>query len=292
MKSESYDCPLGNEEGCTTKPLSGRIRDFPEVGLKKCLECGITTHDQDLRSNVDYSNGSMHEWKFMGDKELDVPAEDTERRLNAIINLSKTHEIKSILDFGSGRGQMLRALSGNFNVFGLEPEKIARLESRALGFSVYSDFSDVKSDGINFQAVVMFHVIEHLYNPRKNLEEIYTALPAGGILVIETPNADDALLKLYENLNFANFTYWSHHPVLYTHYALAEIVGLAGFEVIENIGVQRYSIDNHVHWLAKNAPGGHEILKNSFSNITKESYNQDLIKLKQNDTLWLIAQKA
>ncbi len=291
MKFESYDCPLGNVSDCSTKPLPGRIRDFPEVGLNKCLNCGITVHEQDLRSSVDYENGSMHEWKFVGEKELDVPLEDTQRRLNAIVELSKTYKIKKILDFGSGRGQMLTTLSGDFDVIGLEPEKTARLESQELGYTVYSDFSEIRSSGLNFQAVVMFHVIEHLYNPRQILEEIYASLPAGGVLIIETPNADDALLNLYGNLHFANFTYWSHHPVLYTHYALEEIVNSAGFRTIENIGVQRYSIDNHVYWLAKNEPGGHDKMKNVFSKNTMENYNKDLINLKQNDTLWLVAQK-
>lgn len=293
MCFEIYDCPLGiySSSKCATKSIPGRVRDFPEVGLKKCMNCGVTIHDQDLRSIVDYSTGSMHGWKNMDTKEHDVPEEDCERRLRDVTRLCESFGFKTILDFGSGKGQMLEILSKNFSVTGLEPEKLARDQCTKSGFQVYSDFPEIINSRVDFDVVVLFHVIEHLYNPKETLTDIYNLLPVGGIIIIETPNADDALLTLYKNLSFANFTYWSHHPILYTSYSLEEIVKSVGFKVIENTGVQRYSLENHLHWLAENKPGGHEILKGLFSDETKEGYNADLIRLKQNDTLFLIAQK-
>ena len=81
----------------------------------------------------------------------------------------------------------------------------------------------------------------------------------GGIMVIEVPNAEDALLSLYESGRFADFTYWIPHLFLYTMKSLSMLIEKSGFYTIESAGqVQRYSIANHLMWLAMGKPGGHE----------------------------------
>ena len=41
-------------------------------------------------------------------------------------------------------------------------------------------------------------------------------LSDNGQIIVEVPNADDALLTLYECEPFSHFTYWSCHLFLYT----------------------------------------------------------------------------
>lgn len=68
----------------------------------------------------------MHDWASGYGGTLDTPKEDISRRIAAINSLSSQSQINSILDFGSGKGEMVFALSEFFKVSGLEPEDNAR----------------------------------------------------------------------------------------------------------------------------------------------------------------------
>lgn len=64
--------------------------------------------------------------------------------------------------------------------------------------------------------ITLFHAFEHLTDPGIWLDRFSEYLYSGGYLIIEAPNANDALLSLYESKAFADFTYWSAHLFLYT----------------------------------------------------------------------------
>jgi 2-polyprenyl-3-methyl-5-hydroxy-6-metoxy-1,4-benzoquinol methylase len=293
MAENYFECPSGrlNSERCNWQRVSGLVRDANETGVRQCQDCELVTHVKDLRNLVNYAGGTMHNWAG-GYGELSAnPNTDISRRQSAILKLKPKYVIRNILDFGSGNGEMLKSLATEFEVAGLEPEISAREASNMLGYPTHSSIDEIVREKKTFDAVTMFHVIEHLYNPGEILRATASILSDNEILILETPNANDALLRLYKNKNFENFTYWSHHPMLYSHKALESIVSRAGFEVIENEGVQRYSIANHLYWLVNGKPGGHDKWENEFSSETSINYNLDLIKKRQNDTLWLIARK-
>jgi hypothetical protein len=43
-------------------PAKGSLRDRPNVGVRRCSECGLTVHESDLSRDVSYESGSMHVW--------------------------------------------------------------------------------------------------------------------------------------------------------------------------------------------------------------------------------------
>lgn len=108
-------------------------------------------------------------------------------------------------------------------------------------------------------------------------------------MILEVPNADDILLSLYESSSFADFTYWSAHLFLYTDKSLSMIIEENGKYWIESASqIQRYTIANHLMWLAKGLPGGHNewaILDNKELN---EAYYEKLRELKMCDTLFIL----
>ena len=147
-------------------------------------------------------------------------------------------------------------------------------------------------DSVQVDVVSLFHVVEHFYDPTIELQRIHNLLRPGGLVVIETPNSDDALLSKYENSEFQNFTYWSHHPMLHSHKSLQALVERNNFTVLENLGIQRYDLNNHLYWLSKGLPGGHEVWRGKTSDDAIEGYAKSLIANKTCDTLWLVAQKS
>ena len=291
-----FECPKGSDsEKCEFRARSGSVRDANSVGVKECQECSLVIHSEPLRQLVNYESGSMGNWSNgYGDQSNEPsnePSNDTVRRFDSIVDLSKIYSIKRILDVGCGEGLMVKKLAEAFHAEGVEPEDRAREICIKSGLRVHNGLQTLEDTGELFDAISMFHVIEHIYKPFDLLRQLQKLLRPNGLLLIETPNSMDALLKMYECSPFQNFTYWSHHPMLYSPNALTYLVSRSGYKILENAGVQRYSIENHMHWLSKGKPGGHEIWRGRFSSETNHEYAKWLIEKKVSDTLWLIAIK-
>jgi ubiquinone/menaquinone biosynthesis C-methylase UbiE len=233
----------------------------------------------------------MHDWAAGYGGTLETPKEDISRRLEAIKELSSSGDVKTILDFGSGKGEMVFALAKYFKASGLEPEDNARRRCLNKDLEIYSSTDEIQMKEVSFDLVTLFHVVEHFYKPSLELKRIYDLLRPGGYLIVETPNSQDALLTKYKSKAFSDFTYWSHHPMLHSSYSLAKLISKTGFEIMENTQVQRYGLSNHMYWLTNGQPGGHVIWEGMFSQITESLYQKDLVNSNISDTLWIVSKK-
>lgn len=260
--------------------------------MEECSKCGLVTHERDLREFINYESGSMHSWAAGYGGTLETPKEDISRRVEAIKNLSRNHRIERILDFGSGNGEMISALSETFKVEGLEPEELARHKCLEAGFKVSASIDGLSKSQGKFDLITLFHVVEHFYNPKIEFARMIELLRPGGILIVETPNSEDVLLTDFKSEAFSNFTYWSHHPMLHSSRSLTNLLTLAGFEHVETGTVQRYGLANHLYWLTHQRAGGHVYWENRFSTATEQAYAQDLISQGKADTLWLVVRKS
>lgn len=72
-------------------------------------------------------------------------------------------------------------------------------------------------------------------------------LEKNGEIIVEVPNSDDALLTLYENKGFQNFTYWSEHLFLFSSKAIVNMVEQAGLKSNWVKHIQRYPLSNHLY---------------------------------------------
>ena len=156
---------------------------------------------------------------------------------------------------------------------------------------MFKDFNQAQESNRKFSLVTLFHVVEHFYDPLLELQRIYDLLHPQGLLIVETPNANDALLDLFDNVGFKNFTYWSHHPMLHSSKSLNEVTKLSGFSIVESTFIQRYGLANHLYWLSNDRPGGHVIWGELFPNSVFSNYGDKLVELGLADTIWLTAQK-
>lgn len=293
MTGKEFQCPEESNDvsNCTWEKRSGCVRDFPKVGVEECSRCHLVIHTTDLREEVNYETGSMHEWSKGYGSTIDLPIDDIDRRMQEILKLHEECEITSILDFGSGRGEMLGTLSSRFDSYGYEPEMEARTDCQSRGLKVFQTWSEIESSNLKFDLVTMFHVIEHLYSPHDELRKIRNILKPGGLLLIETPNSRDALLCLYKSESFSNFTYWSHHPMLHSRDSLHMLLRSNAFRIHMSGSHQRYNLANHLYWLSEGSPGGHEIIGKYFSEKTHSEYAAYLNELDMNDTLWIVGIK-
>ncbi|MCI5180351.1 MAG: class I SAM-dependent methyltransferase [Candidatus Electrothrix sp. AW3_4] len=95
----------------------------------------------------------------------------------------------NVLDFGCGDGDFLEACQ----LFGFKCTGVEFSESRyqRRGIDFYPSLQEAiegNGNSAEFDAMVMFEVLEHLPNPRKTLADLVANLKKGGVFILETPN--------------------------------------------------------------------------------------------------------
>lgn len=267
---------------------AGSVRDKPELEIFECAACGLVFLSSfDHIRNGFYENSKMHDSEAMVDirASLHEAARDDERRFQY---LKAVLPNRRLLDFGFGAGGfLLRAREVAAVAHGVEPETRFRNHNQSQGLTVFQNLSEIPKeiqDG-GYDIITMFHVLEHIPDPRAILGELSGRLRKDGQLIIEVPNASDALLALYQCDQFSRFTYWSCHLYLFTGQTLSELANQAGMKVNYVKQVQRYPLSNHLYWLAKGLPGGHVKWNFMDSSSLNEAYEKQLASIGCCDTI-------
>lgn len=212
---------------------------------------------------------------------------DSERRYEAYRQLTAG---KYICDFGCGAGSYLKLARHSSNeVCGIELQENYVADLNKQEIKCYSSIENVNGD---LDVISMFHCLEHLPDPLTVLEQCFSKLKKNskGSIIIEVPHARDFLIEHLTLQEFVDFTLWSQHLVLHTRESLRLLLAEAGFNNIIIQGIQRYSVSNHLHWLAKKQPGGHKSILSALQ--TKEltaAYANALAHIDATDTLVAIA---
>lgn len=109
------------------------------------------------------------------------------------INTFRTHtSFNHLVDIGCGEGVFLKAAidAGFSDVKGIEPSKNISAFAQKHGLTIFSGtLADIVSLPVgNIEVISMFHLIEHLPDPKAAMQLLYEVLPPGGRLVVETPD--------------------------------------------------------------------------------------------------------
>jgi 2-polyprenyl-3-methyl-5-hydroxy-6-metoxy-1,4-benzoquinol methylase len=232
-----------------------RTRDREDISVRRCEACDLLFLDR-----TDHITDEFYEQSGMFDYALPDPAtlgaeehRDTTRRTAALRDLVQG---KAYLDFGCGTGNTLRTLAKLTRVArGVEPNEVLRRHIEQADVPCYPSLEAVEG---TYDVISLFHVLEHIADPRDVLKQLKRHLNADGMIYVEVPSANDALLELYELEAFKNFTFWSCHLFLFHGRHLVDLAKQSGLEIEAIEQIQRYPLSNHLHWLARGKPGGHK----------------------------------
>lgn len=263
------------------KLLHKGVRDNQQIDVLRCKNCGLVFLSD--CSHIDdsfYENSGMFGATSDLKSWLENTAVDDKRRFEFLKDRIKN---KTLVDFGCGNAGFLNfAKTSAKKVYGIELQKEFCDYFKECGLEVHSDISKVEE---KTDFITMFHVLEHLKDPVETLKNLKENLYENGKIIIEVPNADDALLSLYKSAEFADFTYWSCHLYLYNEKTLKQIVEKAGYKVDSIKFIQRYNLMNHLYWLIKKKPGGHIKWQRFDVKLLNCLYTKILKLLKKTDTI-------
>ena len=267
-----------------SKVIHRGVRDNPNINVLKCEDCGLVFLDTFAQITKDfYQTSKMHGDNLTTIDEWLLKTTVDDRRHFDL--LKDKIAGKNILDFGCGAAGFLKYCSSIANsAEGIE------LEKRVIKFwrgklEIHTSIPKNKY----YDIITSFHVFEHLEDPIHHLMNLKSVLTDNGCVIIEVPNADDALLTLFDCEAFKKFSYWSQHLYLFTADNLKTIAERAGFEKITVTNIQRYPLANHLFWLSQGKPEGHEKWQFAVQPKLNVEYSKLLAEIGIADTLLMYA---
>jgi 2-polyprenyl-3-methyl-5-hydroxy-6-metoxy-1,4-benzoquinol methylase len=269
-------------------PISARVRDRDDVFALRCSRSGII-----VLNRTDHINDAVYagrdDLSYWGEGEreklLQSTAADDQRRAAFV---RRHADGKQYLDIGTGLGGILDLVRTSCaGVHAVELQAGPRADLRKRGYAVYADISAAPAR--HFDVVSLFHVYEHIPDQIEFLTSAKRLLKPGGLLIVEVPHARDALITLYDSTAFLNFTLWSQHLILHTRDSLHRFMTASAFTDVRIEGIQRYPLSNHLYWLAKAKPGGHQVWDFLNDAALNAAYESRLAQRDLTDTLFATA---
>lgn len=232
---EKISCPL-----CSTQDYKILYKNT-YARIVKCTECNLVYTNPRLKAeylkrlyNKSYfqnSNSSYFGYEnYLGDRKKIIKTFN--RRLKDIeqyINHGK------LLDVGCATGFFLKsAYDRNWTIEGLEISSFAaRIARSQFGFKVFEgELSTISKRKKEYDLITLWDVIEHFYNPKKELKIINELLKDGGILVISTPNVG-SFPSLITQDRWIGYKLSDEHLMYFSKNTISNLLKDAGFDIIK-----------------------------------------------------------
>ena len=213
-----------------------------EFNLVKCPNCGlrITQEQPDPGSIGPYYQSEDY-----------ISHSDTRKGLvNTIYHKVRSHMLNkkqrlvekyarrgSLLDVGTGTGYFINHMqNAGWSVLGLEPDEGARTYAqREFGVKVQDIDSLGTLDTGAYDAITMWHVMEHVHDLNTCVDELHRLLKEDGILVIAVPNPLSADASHYGK-------FWAAYDVPrhlwhFSPKSMETLLGRHGFDIVHTEGM-------------------------------------------------------
>lgn len=159
-----------------------------DCNIARCRSCGFVFDNPrpTLNALIDFYSkpGKYDSWLV----ELQPRERLWRRRLRKI---RSTKRPGTLLDVGTGIGQFLSLARNDYSeVHGTEVSSTAvEIAREKYGLNLFhGTVDDLPSQGRTFDNITLFHVLEHVPDPKAMLQTCHSLLKPGGCLVIAVPN--------------------------------------------------------------------------------------------------------
>lgn len=175
------------------------------------------------------------------------------------INFFKKHIIEGrILDVGNlgPDGEMHRAICSEFpkiSIIGIDNNK-EKAERFNFPNQVVGDITHpLPFDNNYFDAVYLGEVLEHVWDPKKLLEEVYRILKKDGVIIIDTPNPYAILKIIRFIIKGKDFLGDPTHKIFFSPIILKNLLEKTGF-IVKEITTDRKFSFKKIKFIFPNMP--------------------------------------
>jgi len=199
---EKVSCINDNKKGITFIKTYDVFESSIQYTYVKCPDCGL------IYANPRFNKKSLNDYYIKVYSKEDFTIDTGylfklkklqfrfNRKINKKINKGK------LLDIGCGDGFLLRMQKENgWDVYGQDINPKAVTNLKKLGIKCYScDISRLPYKKY-FDVITLFHVLEHIDNPKKFLLKIKSLIKNNGSLIIEVPNINSLEANIFKSGN-------------------------------------------------------------------------------------------
>ena len=155
-------------------------------------------------------------------------------RASRFLPVSPKNKKLNLLDVGCGRGDFLmRAGDCGYIATGIDFDPTTVDIAKKRGLNALAVEIQELPDHIKYDAITLSHVLEHVYDPRDLLDNIFSRLNHGGYFYLATPNFDSAGQYTFK-------TKWRgldapRHLNLFSSVELEKILKEVGFQSVHQV---------------------------------------------------------
>ena len=220
---------------CSSKEISSSfvVNRFRHV---RCKNCGMVYVNPRIKEAITHDLYNEKPYIEFYKIKL-IPSVDYRRNVLAFNKYKQIAKYfnrpKKVLDIGCGLGELLSIFQeNNWDCTGIEFNEFAANYARKsfhlniINKSIYEFASSDKYD-----VIMLWGVLEHLYDPVKILNKIHELLKNDGILVLEVPSGDSVLVRYYEKTSKSvdRIIEGDRHIMLFSIRSFIEMTERAGF---------------------------------------------------------------
>jgi SAM-dependent methyltransferase len=214
---------------CKSNDITIIFKHRNHIGLSKCNNCKVVftypkPKKQEIQSFYDDKNYFKHWFEYK-----DIKYVTDNLRVDKLKNYV---HCGTLLDYGSGLGYFLDAASKKgFTSYGIETSKFGVEYSNE-----HYNFNTIQYSGLPlpfkdnfFEAISIWHVLEHIEEPIELLKEFKRILKPNGYLIIEVPNLNGILSVIRGKKKLPLIEHLFH----YTPSTLNSLLKISDFRILE-----------------------------------------------------------
>lgn len=196
---------------------------------------------------------------------------------------------RNVLEIGCSWGYFLQLIKEKgAKPYGIELNTVrTQYVNEHLAIPCYGSLEECEENGVRFKKIYLFYVVEYVPEPLKYFQRLINLLDTDGSIVFITPNLNDALKDIWQNVGFGNFFFDECAINYFSPESLKNLFDQLSNAKAEIITKQGYSFLNHVSWHFTNAPrttgivGGDNFINDLKGHIlsSKVNFKEDFFSL-------------
>jgi 2-polyprenyl-3-methyl-5-hydroxy-6-metoxy-1,4-benzoquinol methylase len=223
------NCP----NGCAGELINTGII-LPEGMIRECSICGLMMSSC-IKERYENSN---KEWNtehgtWPNEKDMKRLKRRRKRDLKTISSLLSLESYR-LLDIGCSSGSLLYiAKSLGLKAEGIDPAEKAARNGIDRGLQIHIGYlHDLTFNDNTFDAITIYEVIEHVYDPKSLFKECHRILKPNGVLLVGTGNVDSWTKSIRKNRwGFFNMEFYGGHVLFFSKKSFGVLADATGFLV-------------------------------------------------------------